>query len=104
MFTPPQAEIACAKSHINAIKKVLQPALTHSLLHLLTHFFTPLFSPVSTGLVQVADPANQPRDALWFIFEDDVQVRTGWKVVRWVAVGEGGRGVGVGKATSIKIK
>ena len=99
MSIPPQAEIACAKSHINAIKKVLQPALTHSLthslLHLLTHFFTPSFSPVSTGVVQVADPANQPRDALWFIFEDDVQVRTGWKVVRWVAVGEGGRGVGV---------
>jgi len=39
-----EAEIACAKSHINAIKKV-------------------------------ADPANQPRDALWFIFEDDVQLK-----------------------------
>ena len=57
-------------------------SLIHCLLHLLTHFFTPSFSPVSTGVVQVADPANQPRDALWFIFEDDVQVRTGWKVVR----------------------
>ena len=71
-------------------------SLIHCLLHLLTHFFTPSFSPVSAGVVQVADPANQPRDALWFIFEDDVQVRAGWRwCVAWVAVGEGGRGVGV---------
>lgn len=39
-----EAEVACAKSHIHALKRV-------------------------------ADPANQPRDALWFIFEDDVKLK-----------------------------